>query len=871
MLDKQSTPVQDANAVGSHVCPTCGIRLPSTVTTCPNDNTPIAVQAIDDQNFVNTYEYLETIGTGGMGVIYKARHRMMNKLVAIKMIHSHLATSAGVQRFQAEARAASLLSHPNIVSIRHFDVTAGGQPYLVMDYLSGITLADELRQRGPLSMERFITIFSQVSSALAHAHQKSVLHRDIKPSNIMLITQNGSETAMLMDFGIAKIMSDTDAGALTKTGETIGSPMYMSPEQAKGIKADVRSDIYSLGCVMFESLAGTPPFNAGSALEAMMMHTSEPVPAIAEVSLGREVPPAIESLIRRCLAKDPAERIQTMESLGTALTGKCDAASLEAARPGRKEKNRALSKGTIFGITGIIVVLIASSVFFVHNASTKRAQSSAAPVAVAPAQTAPADPDDQELMRFSKMQGGVFPGLDDVKSIVAQTVLRQRREHSDTFDGRAFSDFGAGRSELELIAKCSLDLKKCILRGAHVHDSDLYLFNKFKLTELSVARSQIENVDALKLPSFADLTELTVSQSPITDTGLSNISKLRNLRDLDMVNCDKVTDEGLLKLKKCRRLRKLSVDDKSLSYMGVARLQGQLPRLKISSGNLSGKRPTEMEEFYGAHELMREAKYAQAMRALDDLERRIKTFPPLNTPQFQAELADMKGDCAVRLDKTRDAIALYSDAGARFFAANFYLEAAGCWSGVAKYLSREHDARSLAQAEKYLSKSTDAAKTDTGSEDARDVRLLVAKNSLTQSFILLEQNQTAEVGDLANDALSIYEECNDYKHAARCHEVLAQVCLRDKKLASAVEEYVLALRMLSPHGEDYRQTLKSYLALNKSQDDQSVLLQLQDLSNDEKGDSASRRYACSELIKRLKAQGKLDEATKYDGILTSIK
>jgi len=202
--------------------------------------------------------------------------------------------------------------------VHDFGVTESGQPYMVMDFVDGKTLSEVISRDGQLSQERFLRIFSQVCEALAHAHKRGVLHRDLKPSNIMLVrTFEGEEEVRIMDFGIAKLVGDTSerAQALTKTGEAVGSPLYMSPEQARGHKTDLRTDLYSLGCVMYECITGSPPFVGKSALDTMLMHMNDKPLSIRQASLGKIVDPRVERVVIKLLEKNPDERYQKMDDV----------------------------------------------------------------------------------------------------------------------------------------------------------------------------------------------------------------------------------------------------------------------------------------------------------------------------------------------------------------------------------------------------------------------------------------------------------------------------------------------------------------------------------------------------------------------------
>ncbi len=239
-------------------CPKCDLQLDSSMPICPNDGTRLSDDIESGQLFNGRYQVIERLAAGGMGVVYKAREIMLNRVVAIKMLQMNNATEVSVRRFQQEAQALAGLNHPNLVKVFALGVTDFGQPFMVMEFLDGIGLDALVRDNGRLPVERALSIFDQVCCGLEYVHDFGILHRDLKPSNIML--SGAEQKVKLVDFGIAKIMDKTATKALTQTGEVFGSPLYMSPEQARGMPTDARSDIYSLGCVMYELLSGVPPF-----------------------------------------------------------------------------------------------------------------------------------------------------------------------------------------------------------------------------------------------------------------------------------------------------------------------------------------------------------------------------------------------------------------------------------------------------------------------------------------------------------------------------------------------------------------------------------------------------------------------------------
>ncbi|HEY9712910.1 MAG TPA: serine/threonine-protein kinase, partial [Chroococcales cyanobacterium] len=263
------------------------------------------------------YEILELIGRGGMSLVYKAKHHVLKSNVAIKTLLPHLVLHPmSLQRFHQEAQAASNLRHPNVITVYDFGTTPDGQPYLVMDYVEGFSLGDVLEKEHHLKQERALDIFIQVADALSHAHSKGIIHRDLKPTNILLLEKEGkADFVNIVDFGIAKLLPQegADAVSLTQTGEVFGSPLYMSPEQCKGEKLDARADIYSMGCLMYETLTGRTPIEGDNTMEVLFKHIHEVPPSMSDARA--RVPERLERIVFKCLAKDPGQRYQSMEQL----------------------------------------------------------------------------------------------------------------------------------------------------------------------------------------------------------------------------------------------------------------------------------------------------------------------------------------------------------------------------------------------------------------------------------------------------------------------------------------------------------------------------------------------------------------------------
>jgi len=265
-----------------------------------------------DGDNVGSYRIIGKIGQGGMGTVYRAVHVLLQRPAAIKLLNEDArAHRASAERFLIEARVASAIRHPGIVEVYDFAYTDAGRSYIAMELLEGRTLARRIADGGPIDVAEALLIARRIAAALAVAHERGIVHRDLKPENIFLVAdpEGGAiPGAKILDFGIAKVSGSN--GTLTQ-GSILGTPAYMSPEQCLGAETcDDRTDVYALGCVMFEMVAGRPPFRTTSSWEMLGAHLHQPVPRVEE--LARVSPPVAE-LIARMLAKTAAHRPSAAE------------------------------------------------------------------------------------------------------------------------------------------------------------------------------------------------------------------------------------------------------------------------------------------------------------------------------------------------------------------------------------------------------------------------------------------------------------------------------------------------------------------------------------------------------------------------------
>jgi serine/threonine protein kinase len=335
-------------------CPKCGTKYPDEVTFCSKDGTQLSdldkvAQSLarEEGTVMGSYRLIKLLAEGGMGRVYLAEHTRLGRKVALKLLRSEYASNApAIKRFFREARTVNDINHENIIEITDFFEKDGGDNYYIMELLKGRPLTDVLREEGALPVPRVIDIAVQVCKALKAVHDSGVIHRDLKPDNIYLTERGGQKDFVkLLDFGVAKLMDVKDGMPVHKTGvgAILGTPQYMSPEQAGAKPVDNRTDIYSLGVILYEMVTGRVPLNAETYGEMVIKHlTMTPVSPTELRDLPQGIPGELEDLIMQCLEKNPnkrpqdmAEIVRRLELVHRAESMEHDALALAKPRPKR--------------------------------------------------------------------------------------------------------------------------------------------------------------------------------------------------------------------------------------------------------------------------------------------------------------------------------------------------------------------------------------------------------------------------------------------------------------------------------------------------------------------------------------------------------
>lgn len=338
-------------------CVQCGFACEAEYGFCPQCGFPVGrigekrVDPLLGRTLAGSYTILEVVGLGGMGRVYRAEQRTLGRTVAVKVIQPQYSQdNMMAQRFINEARAVSKLNHPNVVGVIDFGRTEDEHLYLVMEFLRGRDLRKVVEAEGPLPLERVISLLTQVLSALSEAHELGIVHRDLKPENIIVEPRrNGGDFVKVVDFGIAKMVEGTTQMQLTSPGSVCGTPGYMAPEQAGGHGTDARSDLYAVGVIFYELLAGRMPFIANAPSEVMLQQLSQRAPDPREVAPERDIPAEVAELVMRAIEREPEKRFAEADEFSAALLACTGRAQSHSSSPFVSLRPSAPSTGQFCG------------------------------------------------------------------------------------------------------------------------------------------------------------------------------------------------------------------------------------------------------------------------------------------------------------------------------------------------------------------------------------------------------------------------------------------------------------------------------------------------------------------------------------------
>ncbi len=511
--------------------------------------------SVDRDKFpLKRYKPLSLIGSGGNGTVYCCRDRLLKKKVAIKIISD--ATSGHLVAFQKEAKATSKLLHPNIVSILDFGVMEGGTPYMVMEMFEGGALSQVIKTKGPLQIPTALSVFSRVCDGLAEAHRMGVFHRDINSSNI-LVSDLDSETpaVRIIDFGVARVRQEQDASLRTQGLTLVGTPHYMSPDQAAGKPFDERSEIYSVGCAMFETLTGVPPYSGDSAMEIINQHATAPVPTLSEKNSHVYFPQDLESLVASCLAKDPAQRPQSMAELGNALnnlsiTMTLSNPTMRLELAPKKKKDRQKAVLLIVALSGFLL-----SILFVSTLNV-----------------------EPKLIAKDKVLTS--------KHAVAPHRARWTTVIKNGYKTAVPGDIEVGDDDLDQII--GSNCQSVVLNSTDVTNVGLDKMKNMPLKSLNVANTAINDSSVPYLAKFKDLTSLNLRETGVTDYGITGLSSLKSLQQLNLDGLEGVTDNGLETIiAQWPDLQDLDLSNSGVTNSGLLKLN-RLKNLKgLSLGRLT--------------------------------------------------------------------------------------------------------------------------------------------------------------------------------------------------------------------------------------------------------------------------------------------
>ncbi len=531
-------------------CPLCSEQFDEPTLVCPHDGTLLAQGLLPGTVIANRYQYLSTIGNGGMGLIIKAHDTKVDVDIALKMLLRNNSKTE-IKRFEQEAKAVSILNHKNIISLRDFGVTEDDCPYMVMEYVDGEDLSSVLSKRGAMPLSEATEIFDQLCDAMSYAHSRGVMHRDLKPSNIMLTNSENSVTIKIVDFGIAKIVGPEGVAQknITQTGQIVGSPIYMSPEQSLGKPLDARTDIYSAACIFYHMVTGAPPIIGASAIETLFKHVNEVPLRLTSASIGGEFGKDLEDVIDKALQKDPVRRQQTFaelkRDLHQALQGKAKVAEERERNPEKRLRR------TVLIVAAASICLAAATYLAAKNNATNQSRSEQMQTQKPPVTVEPITSESKSASHSPKPSASAAEDnpIDNFDiNLTADSLAHQEMNYEFNTKSK-FLDFADND---RTVTNKTIDFLVAAIQD------DPSRLRSLDLQDTSIDDKGIEAL--VKLAPRLKLKTLKVGDTKISEVGLRYISKINTLEELNIERTTGLKSESLSCLSELHSLQVLNIN-----------------------------------------------------------------------------------------------------------------------------------------------------------------------------------------------------------------------------------------------------------------------------------------------------------------------
>lgn len=542
----------------------------------PSDNQE---ESLDQLDLEQRYSNWQELGQGGMGKVFVAHDKMLDKSVAIKLLHSDV-DSRAVVRFQQEAKALSKLSHKYIVKIMDFHYSKSGQLFLVMEKIEGCSLESILDEKGKLPPDEALNIAIQLSQALNHAHTQGIVHRDLKPANVMI---DKDQNAKILDFGIAKLISGSDIfGTLTKAGQLIGSPLFMSPEQLKGEAANELSDVYGLGLLLFTMITGSPAFEGPNLMESLQHRLEETAPSVSAHVPDEKLCAGLDAIIKRALHPDPAERFSSMAEFESQLSSlktvsiqsdDVDSPTTVEHRPKVRIDRRTVLIVLVI-LAGLAAVAVIGYQYYEIEARKVRTAENTTPPEILPG----------SAKRLAKKAEREEPLLD------LNTIKKPKLAPLEGFflTNKMERDFWVApdpmtEDEMTRLEKSSV-MNLSFSGGEHFNGSILKRLPVSQMRGLILDRTKVNDEDLKAIGRMKKLTYLDLRKTEISDKGIKYLAPLTELVKLEIDGCKNVTSGAIPTLMQLPKLRAILMSNTGLTRDGVIKLQADKKLRRVGFG-----------------------------------------------------------------------------------------------------------------------------------------------------------------------------------------------------------------------------------------------------------------------------------------------